>query len=371
LCQQVLSYRSVVVKRSPLPPRDQALSALVLVLCTLFSGSVWLSGVPEREWISGLPLLVGGAVSLNLGVIRRPFFPYDRILSAYSADGVEWRREPGVRLDVGGLHRSRMVYHPEVVWSAAGARMFYRAGDRDAFIGSAFSTDGLVWREEAQPRLEAGGRHHLLRLDGPKVVRQGAESWRIYYAGFDGSWWRIYTRRSGDLRSWEEEQCCLDLSGGERALHTIDPAVVAAEEGFWLYFLGFGDGQHRIWRALSAEGLVWRNPLPCAGYEEEGMVPRDPCVVRWGQGGWRMYFSEHPPASALGSRVVSAVSADGERWRREPGARVAPPGEYDRHGAFCPTVVPAGGGWRMYYGGYWGRHWLEPLTLLAQGRRPA
>jgi hypothetical protein len=200
------------------------------------------------------------------------------------------------------------------------------------------------------------------------VVQQGPEEWRIYYAGFDGSWWRIYTRFSRDLCCWEQEQCCLDLSGLGSGLHAIVPAVVVAEEGFRLYFLGFKGGENQIWSAQSADGLAWRQPTPCTGYEEAGMVPRDPCVVRWEQEGWRMYFSEHPLASALGSRVVSAVSADGRRWQREPGIRVAPQGDYDRHGVFCPAVIRAGGGWRMYYGGYWGRHWLEPLTLLAHRR---
>lgn len=358
----------MVVKRSPLPPRDQALSAIFLILCGLFSGAAWLGGIPGKEWITGLALLFGAAVAVNFGVIKRPFFPYDRILSAFSVDGLAWVREPGVRLDVGGLHRSRMVYHPEVVRSSAGARMFYRAGNYGAFIGSAFSADGLTWVEEAEPPLDVGGQYHLQRLDGPKVVQLAAGQWRIYYAGFDGSWWRIYTRHSQDLRCWDEEVCCLDLSGAELRFHTIDPAVVATEDGFRLFFLGFNDRETRIWRMQSIDGVAWREPIPCSGYEEEGMVPRDPCVVGRAQGGWRMYFSEHPRSSVLGSRVVSAVSADGEKWQREPGTRISPQGDHGAHGVFCPSVVRVEGGWRMYYGGYWGRHWLEPFTLLAHRR---
>lgn len=352
-------------KRSPLPPRDKALLVSALGVCALVAGGAWWLAPPAKAWLLALALCCGAGVALNLGVLKRPIFPYDRILSAFSADGLEWSPEPGVRLDVGGLHRSAMVYHPEVVWSAAGGRMFYRAGGARSCIGSAVSADGLDWNEVPIPRFEAGGKHHLRRLDGARVVGRAA-SWRIYYAGTDGQWWRIYTRESPDLVSWGEELCCLDLS--REQFNTFDPSVVVEGEGLALYFLGVGGGESRFWRVFSADGVAWSTPVACSGYETEGMVPRDPCVVSLEGGGWRMYFSEHPPGTARGSRLVSARSAEGRVWQREPGARLLPQAEDGVHGVFCPSVVRVEGGWRMYYGSYWGRHWLEPLTLLAHSR---
>ena len=75
-----------------------------------------------------------------------------------------------------------------------------------------------------------------------------------------------------------------------------------------------------------------------------------------------MYFSEYP-GNPVGARLVSATSVDGITWSREEGVRLAPGDELDRHGIFGGQPVRTDEGWRFYYAGYWGRHWLEPYTI--------
>ena len=87
-----------------------------------------------------------------------------------------------------------------------------------------------------------------------------------------------------------------------------------------------------------------------------------------GTGGLRIYFSEYRRESIVGAYIASALTEDGINWRREEGVRLASGGPFDRHGVFCPQLVPVAGGWRMYYGGYWGRHLLEPYTLWCHRR---
>jgi predicted GH43/DUF377 family glycosyl hydrolase len=125
-----------------------------------------------------------------------------------------------------------------------------------------------------------------------------------------------------------------------------------------------GDETH-IYTSVSADGLQWSEIECCRGVSgiQTGFV-RTPNVVPLEAGGWRMYFAETTDVSALGSRIASAVSSDGLHWRRDEGIRLEPGGELDGQGVFCPDVVRLDGRWKMYYGGYWNKHWLAPYTLF-------
>ena len=112
-----------------------------------------------------------------------PVFPYDRILSAHSNDGLHWLRESGVRVDVDGVHENPQVYNPVVTKMQLQWRMFYRAGGNNSSIASAVSDDGLLWREEDGWRLAVGSG--LMRLE-PYSVLAVEGGWQLYCNGFDG-----------------------------------------------------------------------------------------------------------------------------------------------------------------------------------------
>lgn len=105
----------------------------------------------------------------------------------------------------------------------------------------------------------------------------------------------------------------------------------------------------------------------CRGFERAKSNIRNAFVVRLFNGQLRMYFSEYA-ASIIGSKIVSALSKDGINWRREDRARLSAGESYDTHGVFCPSITPMSGGIRIYYGGYWGRHWLKWFTWLRHRR---
>jgi len=353
---------------SPKLPRRDARYSLALMVG---AAAVALVALVAQDPLCFLGLGSLAFLAYNHLVLRRPFFPYDRILSAVSEDGLVWRREPGVRVDVGGLHHSRQVYQPAVVPLGGGFRMYYRAGGYRSVIVSAFSKDGITWEEEQGIRVDSGDARHL-RIESQEVIALDSNNWRIYYASFDGNHWRLYCRRSANLCDWEEEQCCLDLSAMSEPSEAIEPAVIFTGSEYRLFFTGFSAYQQtKIYTARSSDGLRWVQVEQCRGCTAEGTQIRTPCVVRQRSGKWRMYYAERPPSTVIGSRIVSAYSGDGIEWQREPGVRLAPGGGFDQHGVFCPEVTPWEGGWRMYYGGYWGRHWLEPFTLWVHRQRGA
>lgn len=350
--------------RARLPHRDKAYS-LYLIGILAFAGAVWglarlpIPGLVQIAMAAGVSFLL-----LNLLLFHIPIFPYDRIISAFSHDGLQWQRERGVRLDVDDLHDSCQVYHPSVVAVRDGGwRLYYRAGGYASVIGSAFSHDGQTWQVEPGVRISTGGRFALQKVDSPEVIRLGTDDWRLYYAGMDRRSWKIYSSRSADGLRWEDEGICIDTAGDELLPEVKYPSIIRTESGYRLFFMRFARAQTSICTAVSDDGLVWKDLVPCKGIRDEKKQVKTPCVVSIPEGKLRMYFSEYGP-SAAGSQIVSAISDNGIDWCRELGVRLAPGGEYDTHGAFCPELVPDSDGWRMYYGGFWGWHCLAPYTLL-------
>ena len=153
---------------------------------------------------------------------------------------------------------------------------------------------------------------------------------------------------------------CRGLGGG----NVKDGFVLRDGEQSRIYFRRWDEVDMALFTAVSADGLDWHGLSRCSGYGVAGFATvAFPRVVRCTDKTWRMYFSESRVESCIGTRVASAISTDGVRWQREEGIRLTPGGRYDPHGAFCPDVIAGQGNWRMYYGGFWEKHWLLPWTL--------
>ena len=338
--------------------RDKAIYSVLCGIGLALSGLGWYVGL--GPWLVAPGMAIVLLTLTNLLWWQRPFFPYDCILSASSLDGLHWVRDGGVRVDVGGRHRSNQVYYPDVVACAVGWRMYYRAGGDQSIIASATSAEGLDWQGEAGIRLGLGQRFG--RLGGSDAIA-GSEGACIYFAGLEDGQWGIYRSESVDGLNWEEGALC--LRGAGELPHLKDPAIIAYNGSYRLYFTRFSSVETRIGTSTSFDGRSWSPIEQCQGCEGPATRHvRTPNVVALDDGRWRMYFAETPGVSALESSIVSAVSLDGLLWSREEGVRLAPGGANDPHGVFCPDVIHEGGEWKMYYGGYWKKHLLEPYTLF-------
>lgn len=319
------------------------------------------------NWVGLFGIALLALALANLCWWKRPVFPYDCILSASSTDGLHWVRDEGLRIDVGGGHNSNQVYYPDIITTAGGFRIYYRGGGDKSVILSGVSADGMVWRVEQGERLGLGQQFE--RLGGSDIIPL-ATGYRIYFAGYDGTRWKIYCSESRDGLVWGRETCCLEVGEGRGLPHIKDPSIVAVADLYRMYFMRFSDSETHIYVSTSADGIAWSTMERCLGYEgEESRFVRNPNVVALDSGGWRMYFAEASHASALGSRIASAVSRDGLQWSREEGHRLVPGGTFDGQGVFCPDVVRVHDGWKMYYGGYWKKHLLAPYTLFCHRPR--
>ena len=358
-----------------LPPRDKKYTAVGLAVLLSVVAVATGFGIAGSAIIA----IAGGTAATFLLVnacwLQIPFFPYDRILSAVTdGAGLVWEREGGIRIDVGGVHQSIQVYYPKVVSCGDGYRMYYRAGGKEAIIASAFSADGLAWREEPGVRIGLDNARDLKRIEGHEVVFLNG-GWRMYYSGFHGQLWRIYSSRSQDGLTWSAGPLCIDAAPGDALPHVKAPSIVVDSAGFRLFFMAFSKEVIHIRTSYSGDGEVWSSVAECDGMYLDGFVVRNPCVRQMGDGLLRMYFSEREcEVNPIGGRIVSAVSRDGLFWHREPGVRIGPGNAQDRHGIFSVDLLPMPVGWRIYYTGYWGWHWLELFTRFQYrwlaGHRP-
>ena len=232
------------------------------------------------------------------------------ILSAFSGDGEEWEKEPGIRMDAGGEGAEHYIWSPDVIPLENGCyRMYYegkteQAGGVTSAIVSALSPDGLVWEKEPG-------------------VRLGAEN-----ASY----------------------------GAPRCLY-LDPGSGSDGSRYRLYASAFHD--HQIVSAVAVDGLQFDlEPGVCVAREKEleSYEVYAPEVLRLGTGGYRMYYAgwvsapEVRAGSKFHGRIFSGYSDDGVHWLKDPEICVDNGGPWDANKASEPCVIDlADGRLRMFY----------------------
>lgn len=118
------------------------------------------------------------------------------IVSAISDDGgLTFQREPGVRIEPGKFYDRLIPFAPEVVRIVgSGYRMYYAgysAANR-AYVLSAVSEDGLVWRKETEPVISPGGRWDTVKSSEMCVIsvmddQERPAHYRLFYEACDGT----------------------------------------------------------------------------------------------------------------------------------------------------------------------------------------
>lgn len=270
------------------------------------------SGVCGAVTPNVVPLPGGGMRMYYTQILPRAGFPagasdYDnattRILSARSADGRAWTPEPGVRLgpEEGGAGLFRVV-SPEVVPVPGGdgrLRMYFQSSPGPQSvpspIRSAVSVDGLAWTVEAGVRLGEDGRNYY----SPRVVFLDDGRCRLY--------------------------CGARVQGGIVSAVSKDGGLTFRLE----------------------PGLRIAPDTPC-----DAVTAFAPEVLPIAGGGYRMYYAGYSAPNR--AYVLSAVSEDGLKWRKEREPVVAPGGPWDgaKCSEMCVTRLPDDGPtprFRLFY----------------------
>lgn len=119
------------------------------------------------------------------------------IMSAISADGLHFQMEADPRITRERPCESHTVYAPEVLRLGTGGYRMYYAGwsesPRQGRILSAFSEDGLLWKKDDHICVDVGGAGQELKVSEPCVIELADGSFRLYYEACDDQGqWRIF-----------------------------------------------------------------------------------------------------------------------------------------------------------------------------------
>ena len=125
----------------------------------------------------------------------------NHVISALSDDGLDFEREPGVRIEQERDLEDYAVYAVEVLRLGDGTyRMYYAGWSNDPVEGRIFSAtsgDGVDWVKDAGICLDNGGPHQSAKVSEPCVVRLPDGRFRMFYEANDGGQeWRILSATS-------------------------------------------------------------------------------------------------------------------------------------------------------------------------------
>ena len=158
--------------------------------------------MPQETVASGSGAGVGvrPAVGASAGAARPDqttgtgIFTGNHVISAISGDGLNFEREPGVRIEQERPLEDYAVYAVEVLRLGDGTyRMYYAGWSSDPVEGrifSAVSDDGLIWVKDEGICLDRGGPLQGQKVSEPCVTRLPDGRFRMFYEANDG-------RRSG------------------------------------------------------------------------------------------------------------------------------------------------------------------------------
>lgn len=137
------------------------------------------------------------------------------------------------------------------------------------------------------------------------------------------------------------------LPGGKNGVTA--PDVVRLADGRWRMYVEARDSDAAsavIASATSVDGETWTADAGVRLQASVGVGLGTPACVADPDGGWRLYCHEY--ASSY-YHIVSAHSADGLTWHREPGVRITQSLPGDDFGVYGPHVVRCSDGWVMVF----------------------
>ena len=245
-----------------------------------------------------------------------------RILSAWSDDGVTFRKEPGVRIDNGENAEARALSPCVVPCSRGGFRMYFeasRAADGEgSVILSAQSEDGLTFDREPGVRVRSDGA----RVGSPRALPLEDDSVRLYFHRYPEPIEERLDRGNHVLSALSRDGLSFEPEPGVRIAQTDarDRAAVYCAAMVRLggrlvraYYGAWSGGTGALGAVMSAlsedDGLTFaKDPAPCIAPDGplEASFASEPCVFSDRAGRMRMVYEAGDAAGV--TRILSAVS---------------------------------------------------------------
>lgn len=285
--------------------------------------------------------------------------PRDRILSAFSKDGIHWEREKGARIDVLDEDGADMVYFPAVLRVPKAERewlMIYYGSrrDEDGWTGTLYrasSTDGKNWISEGRAVPESDPT--VTHLTSPSLASDGGGTYLTYLA----------ISRSGESRILAinlNTVEIVDLSKVVLPNKLLDVSTLFSKNlGWFLYFTVEEEGKTTMYVISSSQFGTWDSARRVkVEIENRPKVVCNPSLVETKEG--MRIFLRGGDRPVLGNAIFTAVSKDGIHFA-DTRSCLTPErkSEFERHGLGFPCVTALESGFRMHYAGFWGKSLLS------------
>jgi len=186
---------------------------------------------------------------------------HNRIHYATSTDGITWYKQ-GVVVDIGasGETDDFHTYAPSVILDGTTYKMWYAGHDGTRYrIHYATSTDGITWdKQGVVVDLGADGETDDYHVYTPCVILDGT-TYKMWYAGNDGGHIRIHYATSTDGITWDKQGVVVDIgaSGETDDFHTYAPSVILDGTTYKMWYSGYDGNRWRIHYATSTDGITW------------------------------------------------------------------------------------------------------------------
>lgn len=277
-----------------------------------------------------------------------------------------WTRyasNPVINLGAGGTLDDTHVYENGVLRDTDGLyKMWYSGHDGvNVRICYATSVDGATWTKySGNPVLNLGAGWESVHTYKPFVMKDSSDgTYKMWYAGYGGSNWRIGYATSLDGITWTRYagNPVLNIGAGWEANHIYGCSVIKESDGTCKMWYSAQDSTNlKIGYATSTDGITWNkyvsNPVLTlgAGGTWDDVHVGLPNVLKDSDGQYKMFYSGNDGGNW---RLGYATSSDGITWTKFTSNPVLNLGTgWDDTGAYSPVVMrDTDGYYKMWYSG--------------------
>ncbi|OGX16588.1 MAG: hypothetical protein A2166_01555 [Omnitrophica WOR_2 bacterium RBG_13_41_10] len=246
----------------------------------------------------------------------------------------------------------------EVEKSAKVSYKIFYSGNGGAPNWRIFSTTLSENKKEGERRL-AIDLGPAGTLDSAHAFSQGVvkekNGYVMYYGGYDGNNWRILRAISVDGINWLKQGVCLNLgtTGTFDSVHILYPYVLKEEGLYKMYYAAYDGNYWRIGYAVSADGVIFKERQPVLAMGTAGALDSDyvhtPVVIKQGSI-YVMYYAGFGGTTPRAWRIMRATSADGINWIKQGlaldrGSNIEP----DSNNLLCGSATYSGGLYTLWY----------------------
>ena len=254
-----------------------------------------------------------------------------------------------------GTYDTLEVYSPSVIKDGSIYKMWYGGSDSSAIrILYCTSTDGVSWSGNKLV-IDKGseGTYDTSYVMDPIVIKDGSV-YKMWYAGYNGSYWRIIYCTSTDGINWSNFQMVINI-GSEGTYDTnrvSAPTVIKDDFVYKMWYRGYDGSYNRIIYCTSTDGINWSNFQMVINIGSEGTYDTNkasaPTVIKDGSI-YKMWYTGNDGSH---NRIIYCTSTDGINWSNfQMVVNIGSEGTYDTSHAHAPTVIKDDSVYKMWYEG--------------------